>query len=120
MGSIKGRAPTQLETDLLSALLGHDFEGVEELRIQASSIVVSRGCSCGCGTINLIPQGDSVPAADSQSPVPCEGTVHDDQGDAIGGLLLFVREGRLSSLEIYSYGQPLPLPNLDRVVWHTT
>lgn len=120
MGSIKGRAPTQLETDLLTALLEHEFEGVAELRTQASNLVVSRGCSCGCGTVDLIPQGDSAPAAGSRSPVPCEGTVLDDRGDAIGGLLLFLREGLLSSLEIYSYDEPLPLPNLDRVVWHTT
>ncbi|SFT82436.1 hypothetical protein SAMN05660657_03301 [Geodermatophilus amargosae] len=40
-------------------------------------------------------------------------------GEPIGGLLLFVDEGRLSGLEVYSLDDaPLPMPCLERVRWH--
>jgi hypothetical protein len=44
--------------------------------------------------------------------------VFDDEGKEIGGLLLFLEEGQLRSLEIYSFDQPLPLPKIENVIWH--
>ena len=41
----------------------------------------------------------------------------DADGAAVGGLLLFVTDGLLASLEAYAYDQPLPLPTIDRVRW---
>ncbi|HEU4946745.1 MAG TPA: hypothetical protein VFT31_06295 [Kribbella sp.] len=35
----------------------------------------------------------------------------------IGGLLLFVKDGLLSSLEVDSYDEPLPLPEPRQVIW---
>jgi hypothetical protein len=32
-------------------------------------------------------------------------------------VLLFLRNGLLQSLEVYSYGDPLPMPALDQVRW---
>lgn len=102
---------------LLDALLAHDFEGADALRVQAANVAVRQGCTCGCGTIDLIPQGNRLPLSSASSPVPCEGLLVDETGADIGGLILFVRDGLLSSLEVYSYQDPLPLPDLDQVIW---
>jgi len=102
---------------LLDGLLAHDFRGVEALRDQAQTLTAKKGCECGCGTIELAPVGTDLPISDAASPVPVEGIVIDTNGDAIGGLLLFLVDGLLNSLEVYSYDQPLPLPTIDFVRW---
>ncbi len=43
-----------------------------------------------------------------------EGDVVDDQGQVAGGLLLFLDDGRLRDLEVWSVGDPLELPSMDR------
>jgi hypothetical protein len=83
----------------------------------AAAVDARKGCECGCGTIDLIPMGTDLPRSDAGSPVPAEGTVLDADGAAVGGLLLFVTDGLLASLEAYAYDQPLPLPTIDRVRW---
>jgi hypothetical protein len=96
---------------------GHDFPGVEQLRAQLSTATASPGCRCGCGTIEVhVPDG--LPASPAESPVPVEATVLDAGGEPVGGLLLFLGEGRLSALEVYAWDDvPLPLPPVDRVSW---
>jgi hypothetical protein len=49
--------------------------------------------------------------------VPVDATVRDAADVEVGGLILFVRDGMLLSLEIYSHAEPLPLPSLDKVSW---
>ncbi len=52
--------------------------------------------------------------------MPVVGTVVDADGEPIGGLLLFVDDGRLSGLEVYSIADdPLPVPLPERVRWET-
>ena len=102
------------EQALVDALLAPDFPGVEPLRQQAMALLAQPGCRCGCGTIDLLPQGD-VPRSTTRSPVPSEGRLRSVTGDGIGGLLLFLEHGLLTSLEVYSYAEPLPLPLLEQV-----
>ena len=114
--------PTPLsssERALLLDLLAHDFAGVEALRVQARAVAAVPGCGCGCGTIELTPLGTDLPRSDAESPVPVAGDVLDAEGEPVGGLLLFVGDGLLSSLEVYSEADvdPLPLPRADRVRW---
>ena len=73
--------------------------------------VVSTGTSGSYGT--------DLPRSDAESPVPVAGDVLDAEGEPVGGLLLFVGDGLLSSLEVYSEADvdPLPLPRADRVRW---
>ena len=105
------------EREVLDALLSHVFLGVDELRAQARQASASPGCTCGCGTIDLHVPDDS-PRSSASSPVPVEGTVVGADGEPIGGLLLFVEDGRLSSLEVYSLvDDPLPMPLRERVRW---
>lgn len=89
------------ERQLLDALLALDFQGVEGLRVQSRTVEAKKGCTCGCGSIDLFPQGADLPHSNAASPVPGEGRVFDESGEKIGGLLLFLAEGKLSYLEIY-------------------
>lgn len=105
------------ERALLNALLAHDFPGVEELREQALHVTAKRGCECGCGTIEFVADGTPVARSGATNPVPVDGFVTTADGDEAGGLILFVSDGMLQSLEIYSHTEPLPLPRLEEVTW---
>ena len=122
-GSVANRLPRVLtdarplsanEQALVDAMLSPEFPGVEGLREQAKSLLARPGCTCGCGTIDLLPQG-SPPRSAATSPAPTEGRVRNAAGDDVGGLLLFIRHGLLESLEVYSYDEPLPLPPVEQV-----
>ena len=119
MEATSPRPLTTTERALLDALLAHDFPGAAELRAQVRRATSTPGCTCGCGTLDLqVP--DDVPAATVGGPASVEGTVRDADGDPIGGVLLFVEQGRLSRLDVYSYGDPIPLPAPERVTWGPT
>ena len=104
------------ERSLLDALLAHEFPGVRQLREQALHVLAKRGCECGCGTIDFVPDGTSVPRS-AASGTPVTGWVHDTDGEEVGGLILFVKDGMLQSLEIWSLDRPLPLPSLEQLTW---
>lgn len=111
------RPLTANERGVLDALLGHEFPGVNELRVQARQASASPGCTCGCGTIALHVRDDS-PRSSASHLVPVEGKVVGADGEQIGGVILFVTDGRLSSLEVYDFvDERLPMPSLDRVRW---
>lgn len=113
------RPLTDEARELLDALLAHDFLGVAELRAQVGRATSTPGCRCGCGTLDLqVP--DDVPAAPASGPAPVEGTVVGADGSPVGGVLLFVEDGRLSRLDVTSHGDPLPLPSPDQVTWGPT
>lgn len=106
------------EAALLHALLAFDFPGVEELREQARSLLVTGSCACGCGTIDLRPVGDELPRSLAASPVEITGDVRDQEGNLVGGVLLFVHDGLLSLLEVHAYDGPaLAIPSLDMIEW---
>lgn len=112
------RPLTPEERQLLDAFLGRDFPGAAELREQARSVEASQGCPCGCGTISLHPSDASEwPHATVRSNPLSAGTVVDESGEAVGGLLLFLKDGILDSFEVYSFGDPLPLPPVELVEW---
>lgn len=109
---------TEDERTLLDALLAHDFPGVNELREQAQVVKAKKGCTCGCGTIDFVADTARLPRSDAASPVPVEGVMKDVDGNSVGGLILFVEYGILSSLEIFDCGTgPLPLPVVEQVTW---
>lgn len=94
---------------MLDAILAGDFPGVDNLREQAVTVRARRGCTCGCGTIELVGY-DGPP--DGLTSVPDELTIVDDAGEILGSVLLLTTHGQLSSLEVASYGDPLPMPDL--------
>lgn len=105
------------ERALLDALLAHSFPGVDALRRQVQGVKAKKGCECGCGTIELVVAEDQAPRSTAPSPVSAEAQVLGTDGTEVAGLLLFLDDGLLSSLGVYSYDQPLPLPTVDRVRW---
>jgi hypothetical protein len=107
--------PRQLlpaERDALLALLDQeDFPGRDDLVAQFRSARVVGYCGCGCATVHLAVDGDGPRAQQTRGPIPAEATVLDSDGEAIGGVLVFLDEGCLSLLEIYSHDDPIsPFP----------
>lgn len=92
------------ERNALLQLLNYaDFEGRDALLEQADAVQVVGRCGCGCATVELAV--DAPPSAASiPSPIPNEATVLGKDRQAIGGLLVFVKDGRLSELEVFSLG----------------
>ena len=98
------RALTPNEAGVLSALLGQDFPGATALRLQAASARAVGGCSCGCASIDLAVDPDSPAANETRSPIPSRAFF--DRPEHGGGIIVFLSTGRLSLLEIYTYGSP--------------
>lgn len=96
------------------ALLGHaEFDGRDGLLEQIDTARVVGRCGCGCATVDLEVTGPPVTEAVS-SPLPNEANVIGPDGKEIGGVLVFVKNGKLSTLEVYSYTErPIsPLPSV--------
>jgi len=85
----------------------------DALRGRAATVRASSSCSCGCGSIYLV--GDRDPTDLAAPPVVIvEGDVLAENGDVIGGLLLFAYEGAPHNLEVYAVvDEPLQLPSVD-------
>lgn len=105
------------ENSVLALLLGVEFPGVDELRVQAASATVVGGCDCGGPSIALrMPDAAPLASGLTSRLAPAEGVVS-PQGDGVPGeIILFVDEGRLSYLEyVYYDAPPKEWPTLDRV-----
>jgi hypothetical protein len=111
------RPLTIQERTLLQALTDQDFPGSDELRQQIAFAEARKGCECGCGTIELaVDRADVAPAPITHQPVPGEAEVLGVSGESIGGLILWARDGYLSSLEVYTWVDPFgPLPDPDLI-----
>lgn len=112
-------APRALNADeqrVLGLLLAAKFPGAEQLRVQASAAVVVGHCDCGCPTIDLaVPAGlPSFPL--SSRLVPSEAQVTPAGDEPPGQIILFLDNGRLSSLEyVYFDEPPEAWPDPDRL-----
>lgn len=112
------RALTHNEHAALIALLDHaDFPGRDALRAQADDVIATGGCSCPCASIHLAPAASTPPADAAPSPISNEAHILDEGGEIVGGMILFVTEGRMSLLEVYTYAdEPIaPFPALGRL-----
>ena len=101
----------------MTALLDGEPEAGSGLRSHLDSVRVRSGCTCGCGSLDFV-YPDTTTAEVNLTPpqlFPVEAAVLDEKGDPAGGVLLFVRDGRLDNLDVYSVGdEPLQLPDADR------
>ena len=118
-GAVEGRPINDLERALVSGILASEGDGFEALRAQLPTARVVPGCKCGCGTIDFVYDDDAVdlPRSTAANPVDPSPSVTDESGAVVGSLILFLKDGLLSSLEIASWSDPLPLPRFDHVVW---
>jgi hypothetical protein len=105
------------ETAVIRVLLDHaGFDGRDELLEQVPAARVVGRCGCGCATVELAV--DKAPADDAVSyPIPNQATVLNEEGDMIGGVLLFVKGRCLAELEVYSFeDEPIRVfPGTDRL-----
>ena len=101
------RALLESERRVLDRLLSVEFLGAEALRVQAGMTLGQRTCRCGCASVDLV-VGPSAPRAGTTGTVPVEAQA--EFAGPIGPIviLLFVLEGRLSLMEIASYGDHVP------------
>jgi hypothetical protein len=106
------RSLTEAEAEALECLLRADFPGVHELREQAPIAKVVGGCGCGCPTVRLEVDHDPVSPTPATSGVVSSHVLDEEGAD----LLLFVRDGRLSMLELsWIEEPPASFPSCDRV-----
>jgi hypothetical protein len=98
------RALTGREAETLEFMLSASIPGRDSLREQAAEARVVGQCSCGCATIDFGIPAES-PAAAEGHAVPLVETRARDMDEHPVQLLLFVRDGRLSSLEIVWYDE---------------
>jgi len=112
---LEGRPINEHEVALVAALLAPSLEGFKELQVQIPYATVIPGCECGCGTIDFIFDDLSVdlPRSTATSPTSWSPDIVDNDGNVIGSLILFLRDGLLQSLEVASYLDPLPLPEME-------
>jgi hypothetical protein len=106
------------ERAALLALLNYaNFEGRDALLAQADAARVVGHCDCGCATVDLAVDASAPAAAPSPSPLPNEAAVLGDDGEPVGGVLVFVSDGYLSMLEVYAYDvEPIsPFPPMERL-----
>ncbi len=102
------RPLTPSERGILDLLLAQEFPDAARLRAQLPHTQAIGQCSCGCASVDLeVDRGLCDPAAGRGSPVRSEANVLDDAGQPRGGVIVFLRDGYLSRLEIYSYFEPI-------------
>jgi hypothetical protein len=65
-------------------------------------------------TVEVVRDGVAIPRVRSPSRVESS-----TRTVTRGGLLLFLKDGRLHDLEVMSFGDPLPLPEASSVRWWT-
>ena len=106
-GSIReARELTGHERTLLQWLIQHGTGSVPELMAQlAEARVVSR-CRCGCPTIDLA-IGTRTDSTRGGSDIVADAFGQSPEGYPVG-VILHVREGLLSELEVYSNGHGCP------------
>jgi hypothetical protein len=94
------------EQAVLDHVLGGGSPEALRLRQQVPSLVAVARCDCGCPTIEFDTPGA---ASDAVSfPLDVEGQVLGRDDEPPVDILVFVRDGRLSSLELVSYGDGTP------------
>lgn len=104
------RSLNQDEERVLRTLLAPEFPGADELRAQIPDVRVVATCDCGCPTIDLTVPA-SLPQASTTTRdgrIPYEGDVKGPDGVSIADIMVFVEEGRLSSLEYVTHQEPAP------------
>jgi hypothetical protein len=106
------RPATQEEREVVRWLLEHGDPKYRPLTSQVDGLKVVSKCTCGCPTINFALDGDPPSRKGTRLIGDFVATV-DDQDV---GVLLFENDGKLSSLEVYSFAgsdKPFGLPNVD-------
>jgi hypothetical protein len=105
------RPLTEREAGTLRFVLSVDDPRIDPLREQAKTATVVGMCPCGCATIDVaVDRARSRAAEGLRSPAIDAVTKTFDESGVLG-LILFLTDGWLDSLEIYgAYGKGVPPP----------
>jgi hypothetical protein len=105
------RALTPEERAVLNFLLTRRFPGRNQLLDQAKTVMTTGlSCTCGCPSFSLEPDR-TLPPADVVERMPTDAHGVDPGGNLVG-VLLFVDDGYLSDVEVYSVdGSDCGLPD---------
>jgi len=99
---VEGRDLTPNQRSVLDLLLMRSFPGREALLEQAKTVrTTGLSCTCGCPSFSLTPDR-TLPAADVADRMPSDAHGIDPGGNEIG-VLLWVDEGYLFDVEVFSY-----------------
>jgi hypothetical protein len=105
---IEPRSLHASERVVLDALLSNEFVGAVELRAQMDTAMVVGQCDCGCPTIDIESRGDPAVALRDARLAPVELRVMTAGEEPPGEVVLFLTDGRLSSLEYVFYSDEPP------------
>ena len=97
------RELTDAERNIVQFMLCEPFPGRDELLRQAETVrTTGASCDCGCPSFGLAPDTSLAPAhVLERVPVSASGR---DPGGTLVGVLLFVDDGYMSNLEVFSAG----------------
>lgn len=115
------RPPTDDERAFLDAVLSHSFEGVEALRTQWAHSLVEPSCDCDCGSIGFVFDADfDATPSTARNPLPIEGEILNASGEAVGAIIVLVRNGVLDDVDVHAFGeQPLAFPGPATIRWRS-
>lgn len=102
------RAMSDAERAMLDFMLAVDDARIAPLRVQADHARVVSLCGCGCATINLVVERVAAPVAPGLPYAVVDASrrrplADDDCYD----MIVFARDGWLSSLEVVWYREPI-------------
>ena len=105
------------EAEVLNAVINRlPSPAREQLREQSVAVRVTGYCSCGCATVDLEAPSSSLRVSGVASPLDVDVVVSDEAGVPVGAILVFLDKGKLSLLEVISFGDPIsPFPGLERI-----
>jgi hypothetical protein len=96
------------EAETLACMLAIEDARLEPLRRQADVLTVVWECTCGCATVNFeVDRSRSSAVGGLCSPVT-EAAGRAGDTDDFSELILFLKDGWLSTLEIVGYSKPIP------------
>jgi hypothetical protein len=88
----------------LDLMLTRNFPGRTELVQQAATVqTAGLSCSCGCPSFSLVPDRSLPPSAVAYAERMVSEAHGTDPGGNEVGVLLFIEEGYLAQVEVYSF-----------------
>ncbi|MFE4973278.1 hypothetical protein ACFRAR_14325 [Kitasatospora sp. NPDC056651] len=101
----------------LEALLQDDDPTHRALLAQLPHPRVTGHCQCPCASLDLGLDRAAAPAAPVTPDPAATASMHDADGEPVGGVLVFAQDGYLSGLEVYTWAdEPITrLPPPDRL-----
>jgi hypothetical protein len=103
MANLALRPLTEQEERLLRWILEHGSDEAKSYLPQIERMQARRSCSCGCPSISLVAPDSARAGIVEKDRILVDLSGRTAKGSTVG-VLIFHDEGKLSELEVYSYG----------------